>query len=162
MGFFQTVKQWSQQNTERYVYTRIPAERTDADISDRPLVPDSSYFRVWLSEMYLANSREWFTEWYPAVQASVNLRFGGESPNTYSRIVRAPNDALAKGVLINYPLTELLPYRGGIVEIEAALMAFQGRERDRLHQCGAGTAGELRRVGVGSVGAGGGRGAGSE
>lgn len=126
MGFFQAVKQWSHQNSERYIYTRIPAERTDAEISDAPLTPDGSYFRVWLSEMYLANSREWFTEWHPAVQASVNLRFGGEAPNTYSRIVRAPNEALARGVLMNYPLTELLPYRGGIVQIEAALMAFKG------------------------------------
>jgi len=126
MSFFQTVKRWAEQNSERYIYTRIPPIRTDVEISNMPLKPDESYFRIWLNEMHLANSREWFTEWYPAVQASVNLRFGGEVPMTYSRIVRAPNEALTRGVLINYPLTELLPYRGGVVEVEAALMAFKG------------------------------------
>lgn len=126
MGFFNTIRQWAEQNTERYIYERIPNARTDVEIDEMPLVPDESYFRVWLAEMYLARSREWFTEWYPAVQASVNLRFGDEAPTTFSRIVRAPNDALARGVLMNYPLTELLPYRGGILEVEAALMAFRG------------------------------------
>ncbi len=126
MGFFNTIKSWAQQNTERYIYTRIPDERTDVEVDDTPLEPDASYFRVWLAEMYLARSREWFTEWYPAVQASVNLRFGDDAPMTFSRIVRAPNEALARGVMMNYPLTELIPYRGGIVEVEAALMAFKG------------------------------------
>lgn len=126
MGFFNTIRQWAEQNTERYIYEHIPNERTDVNVDETPLMPDESYFRLWLAEMYLSRSREWFTEWYPAVQASVNLRVGDDTPMTFSRLVRAPNDALARGVLMNYPLTDLLPYRGGILEVEAALMAFRG------------------------------------
>jgi hypothetical protein len=33
---------------------------------------------------------------------------------------------LNRGVLRNYPLTQLVPYNGGVVELEAALVAMQG------------------------------------
>ncbi len=126
MGFFNTIRSWAEANTERYIYEYIPNDRIDIDMDDTPLEPDASYFRIWLTEMYLAKSREWFTQWYPAVQASVNLKFGDAAPMLFSRVVRAPDNALARGVLMNYALTDLIPYRGGIVEVEAALMAFRG------------------------------------
>jgi len=122
-----TIKNWSEQNTSRYLYVPIPSSRDDARYDPSPLVPDQSYFRVWLSEMHLANSREWFTEQFPAVQASVRVKLADNPEETFTRVVRAPNEALARGVLMNYPLTDLIPFRGGTVEMESALLAFQGR-----------------------------------
>ncbi|MFZ4816375.1 MAG: hypothetical protein ACOYL5_17705 [Phototrophicaceae bacterium] len=128
MALGNLIQNWAQQNAKRYIYAPIPKARVDIPYDDTPLVADGSYLRVWLNEMFLARSREWFKEWYPAVQASVNLRFADQPAVTFSRVVRAPNEALARGVLMNYPLTELLPYRGGTVQIEAALLAFMGSD----------------------------------
>ncbi|MEO0565714.1 MAG: hypothetical protein AAF125_26640, partial [Chloroflexota bacterium] len=122
-----TIKDWAETNTERYLYVPIPPERVDVAYNPEPLVPDQSYYRLWLSEMHLANSREWFTEQFPAVQASVRLKVADREAQTFSRVVRAPESALANGVLLNYPLTELMPFKGGTVELEAALLAFQGQ-----------------------------------
>jgi hypothetical protein len=120
------IKNWSEQNAARYLYVSIPPERTDTPINPAPLEPEASYFRVWLSEMYLAQSYKWFTDQFPAVQASIRMKTADNTPVTFSRVVRAPNEALARGVLMNYALTELMPFRGGTVELEAALLAFQG------------------------------------
>ncbi len=121
------IKRWSEQNAERYLYVPIPPKRTAAEIDHTPLLPERSYYRLWLAEMHLGRSVQWFTEVFPAVQASVQIRWADNAPVTFTRVVRAPNEALARGVLMNYPLTELLPFKGGTVEVEAALLAFQGR-----------------------------------
>jgi hypothetical protein len=117
------IKRWSEQNTERYLYVPI----STPEIDPAPLVAERSYYRLWLAEMHLGRSVQWFTEVFPAVQASVQIRWADNAPVTFTRVVRAPNEALARGVLMNYPLTELLPFKGGTVEVETALLAFQGR-----------------------------------
>ena len=121
------IKRWSEQNAERYLYVSIPPSRTDIAIDPTPLEPEKSYYRLWLAEMHLGHSVQWFTEVFPAVQASVQIRWADNSPVTFTRVLRAPNEALAQGVLMNYPLTELMPFKGGTVEVEAALLAFQGK-----------------------------------
>jgi hypothetical protein len=117
------IKRWSEQNTDRYLYVPI----TTPEINPTPLVAERSYYRLWLAEMHLGRSVQWFTEVFPAVQASVQIRWADNEPMTFTRVVRAPSEAQSRGVLMNYPLTELLPFKGGTVEVEAALLAFQGK-----------------------------------
>jgi hypothetical protein len=91
-----------------------------------PLVPNDSYLRVSLSELFLANEREWGGDRLPAVQASVKLLFGGPRPQTFATLVQPPATT-GHGSFADYLLTEWLPYRGQPVELEAALFEILGQ-----------------------------------
>jgi hypothetical protein len=92
----------------------------------RPLVPNDSYLRVSLSELFLANEREWGGDRIPAVQASVRLLFRGPRPQTFATLVQPPVTT-GHGTFQDYLLTEWLPYRGQSVEVEAALYEILGK-----------------------------------
>jgi hypothetical protein len=62
----------------------------------------------------------------PAVQASVRLLFGGLSPKTFATLVQPPVGA-GHGVFEDYQLTELLPYLGQSVELQAGLFEILGK-----------------------------------
>ena len=91
-----------------------------------PLTPNDSYVRIWLSELFLAKEVAWGTERSPAVHASVRLRFGGPSPQTFVTLAQPPAPS-GHGVFEDYPLTELLPYGGAAVELQASLYEILGR-----------------------------------
>lgn len=92
----------------------------------KPLAPNDSYLRVWLSELFLANEREWGGDRIPAVQASVKLLFSGPRPQTFATLVQPPVTT-GHGSFGDYLLTEWLPYRGQPVELEAALYEIAGK-----------------------------------
>jgi hypothetical protein len=104
------------------VWTKVAA----SDHTTEVLEPNAGYFRVWLSDMYLARSRDWFTNRYPAVHASVSLRFGEHEQATFSTLSRPAPDMLGPGVFNNFALTPLLPYRGGTVELTVGLTVLKG------------------------------------
>src|SRR5260370_13745207 len=89
------------------------------------MTPNDSYVRIWLSELFLAKQVSWGVERSPAVQASVRLLFGGLSPKTFPTPVQPPVTA-GHGVFEDYQLTELLPYRGQSVELQAGLYGILG------------------------------------
>jgi hypothetical protein len=124
------VRSWFHQNAGKYVYEHIPPERTDTPGEQTPLEPYESYFRLWLAEMYLSRRTSWGRNWLPAVHSEVRLAFGGQQAVPITRVSQPPKDQLADGVRLNYQLTDLLPFNGGVVEIEASLLALQ--ESDQL------------------------------
>jgi hypothetical protein len=123
---WQTITSRFNQDAAKLVYAPIPKARTDVDYKDAPLPAGESYFRIWLTEMFLTKSRAWFTAWHPAVHCSVRLTFNNQPAVNFSSVARAPEDANANGVLLNYKLSELMPFNGGDVEIAAGLLALQG------------------------------------
>lgn len=127
MSLWDLIKSWKTREGKQYICHAIPGARTDAAYDDTPLQPYQSYVRIWLAQMFLTRSRDWFRDWYPAVHSSVTLRFGpsGEQ-TTFSRVARAPEEVTGPGVLQNFRLSELLPYSGGPVDIDAALIALEG------------------------------------
>jgi hypothetical protein len=120
------IKGMATKNAEQYLNEPIPKDRTDGEYTPEPLAPFRSYFRVWLCEMFLTKSRNWFIDWYPAVHASVQLKFGNYDAVKFSTVAESSKDAQGNGVLLNYPLTELLPFNGGTVELQAALLGLKG------------------------------------
>src|SRR5258707_5248302 len=75
------------------------------------LVPNDSYLRVSLSELFLADERTWGGDRIPAVQASVKLLFSGPRPQAFATLVQPPVTT-GHGSFEDYPLTEWLPDRG--------------------------------------------------
>ncbi|MEP7120928.1 MAG: hypothetical protein ABJE95_08465 [Byssovorax sp.] len=127
MSFWDTIKDLTHTDAVHNIYVRIPKERCDVAFDDRPLVADKSYFRVWLKEMFLGDARKWFKTWYPAVTCSVRVPQGAGSTPTFTRVTGTDSQNLGPGVLQGYATTDLLPFRGGVVEIEASLLALQGQ-----------------------------------
>jgi hypothetical protein len=121
------IREWANQNAKQFLYVPIPKGRTDAEYDEAPLQEFRSYFRIWLCDMYLTQSRKWFVDWFPAVSTSVQLKFNDQNGVTFTAITQAPQDQLARGPKKNYHMTELLPFNGGIMEIEAALLALPGK-----------------------------------
>jgi hypothetical protein len=90
------------------------------------MAPNDSYLRVWLSELFLAKEVAWGIERSPAVQASVRLLFGGGAPKTFATLSQPTPQQHGTGVAEDYQLTELMPYLGQSVELEAGLYEILG------------------------------------
>lgn len=112
---------WISRGADAHVLALLPPEGGEA----APLKAYESYLQVMLCEMFLAKRVSWLRTWFPTVHAEVRLPFGDQPAVTFSRVVRPDDDSLGEGVLLNYPLTEQVPFSGGLVEIEAALFGLK-------------------------------------
>ncbi|SDF31540.1 hypothetical protein [Sporomusa acidovorans] len=91
------------------------------------------YFRLRLAEMFLKDDRKLFRKVVPVVSSVVSLQFGANAaqqlPNVAGPLALNLNESsLGKGVQLNYSLTNLVPYRGGTVSIDAALLAYVSKD----------------------------------
>src|SRR5712692_639782 len=119
-----TVKGWAEKNTKGVVCAHIPMDRTDLTDSIDTIKPYRDYFRIWMSQMYLAKEKQWFTEWYPAVHTGVELKFASRTVKVSH--VTGPDQEHSRGVKLDYAVTDLLPFAGGKVAIESGLIALKG------------------------------------
>jgi hypothetical protein len=117
---------WANKNAQLYVGASIPKKRTDLDGPDDPLVPLRSYVRVWLTDMYLTQARKWGRDLFPAVHTSISLKFGPQAVKITH--VTDGSGQLARGPNKDYALTDLIPFNGGTVEIQSALIALKGTD----------------------------------
>lgn len=127
--------QWKSENVH-YTYFWIP--RTNIAIPAGQELPadfvqkGQHYFRLWLAEMFLKNDRDWASSWYPAVLSAVVLKFGDKTQQIShvageSTLQNFDLKQLNRNVSVNHQLTTLLPFNGGTIQLEAALMAMQGK-----------------------------------
>ena len=108
----QPIKRWWHGHTEHATEAFIP----DGDAE--PLQPGQGYLRLWLAEGFLDIGRSWGADQFPALHGVVSFPFPGRGPTSYSMLSRP---ALAPGIRHDFPMTPLLPYYGGVIEIDAAL-----------------------------------------
>jgi hypothetical protein len=66
------------------------------------------------------------------VHASVSLNYGGQPEVRFDKVASLPEQLQAKGVTLNYNLSELLPFNGGTVEITAGLLAMSATGNEFL------------------------------
>ncbi len=118
---WELIKGWAVQNNQHYLYLQFG---TNQDVD---LVPHASYSRVWLKDMHLLHGRAWFTDQYPALHASVKLKYDLRDGQIISRVAQPSADVMGPGVRRNYVLLDLMPYSGGVVELEAGLFALLGK-----------------------------------
>lgn len=118
-----------------FVYERIPPERQDPAVAVQAIQPEVNYFRVWLTEMFLRDARKFVSEFEPVVHSVVKLQFGTGNTKSTPELpyVAGPQNLglssdLASGIQLNHPLTNALPFRGGVVSIAAALVAYKRKD----------------------------------
>lgn len=133
-----SVADWFQRlvkkDAQHYVYARIPATaaRQDPPIQEVELQAERHYVRFWLAEMFLKDDRRLFREFVPVVHSNVTLRFGSKPVQELPYVAGPQNvglgSTLGRGVQLDHPLTNLLPYRGGTLTVAAALLAYQRKD----------------------------------
>jgi hypothetical protein len=123
-----------QRNASQYLYISVPPDHVIGGQADREaLVAGRDYFRVWLTEMSLKRDVDWFATWHPAVHSLIRFQFGPQVidvPNIVGEHGLPGVDAahLDRAVNLNYAMTSLMPFSGGVVELSAALLAIQGQD----------------------------------
>lgn len=119
-------------DAEHYICTTIPPQNTDIPVERKPLRAEQSYVRLWLAEMFLKDDRVLFREFVPVVHTSVRLTFG-DKPSQELPYIAGPQNiglgtTLGVGVQLNHALTNQLPYRGGLIEVAAGLLAYKKKD----------------------------------
>lgn len=109
------VASWVQANAEHITVRFI------ADETGRPIHPHAGYVRLWLAEGFIARQRSWGVDRFPALHGGVSLSLLGGDRATFTSFSRPPEAWAVPGAQLDFPLTALLPFTGGVVEIEAAL-----------------------------------------
>lgn len=130
MSIFGPVLNWFQDRFQRDAEHRLAHFIPDGDA---PLQSGEHYFRLWLDEMFLTDERRWFAEWHPAVHSAVTFKFGDQE-QIITRIAGAStlkdvdDSHLNRVVTQTLNLTELMPFNGGTVRVNAALLAMKGKD----------------------------------
>lgn len=132
MSLFDWLKDKIKHPSRKFIYHALdPAHAPGVDVQPVKMEAGKHYFRLWLSEMYLKNDTEWFQKWYPAVHSLIGFQFGSQSveiPHIAGSLnlkdFKANN--LEKVLRLSYPMTTLMPFNGGVVELTAGLLAMKG------------------------------------
>jgi hypothetical protein len=134
MTLFDRLTQLFSKNAQKHVYAPIPRDHVaDADYSDEPLVAGKHYFRLWLKEMFLEKEVDWFRTWIPMAHSLVVFQFGNqklEIPHVAgpTHIKDLDEGHLQNVISLNHPMTSLMPFDGGVVEVVIALVGMKGKD----------------------------------
>ncbi|MEV0133049.1 hypothetical protein AB0H83_31870 [Dactylosporangium sp. NPDC050688] len=112
---WQHVRSWFAKEAEHVTVEFIPLDGAS------PIYPERGYLRLWLNEGFLARARTWGNDHFPALHGGVSLTFGGIEGTTFTKFAKSAPLAKAPGAQLNVPITALLPFRGGNVEVQAAM-----------------------------------------
>lgn len=131
MSLFNSLSQLFQRDAQHLESFVIPVDHIAVPPpSTGALGANEGYFRLWVTQMFLAHDRNWFKDWYPVVQALTIFSLASR-PNVEIAQVAGPGsleqvDPKNLGRIINrdYALTPLIPFGGGIVQIQAGLIAM--------------------------------------
>jgi hypothetical protein len=108
------VTHWLKANAQHVTVEFIP------EPGSSPVVADNGYLRIWLAEGFLASAATWGNKHFPVLHGGAALTFGG-STTPFTTFARPPGSWNIPGAQLDFPLTPLLPFNGGVVEVEAAL-----------------------------------------
>ncbi len=89
------------------------------------------YFRLLLVEMFLVNDRKWLTDWFPVVHTAISFKFGDQQELLTnvageSFLNQLGQQKPGRIIGLNYPVTPLLPFNGGTIELTSGLVGVAG------------------------------------
>ncbi|WP_315703049.1 MULTISPECIES: hypothetical protein [unclassified Bradyrhizobium] len=112
--------------------TRLPIAKAN-DLTGRSgavAKADEHYVRLYFSELFLQKDRNWFTSRFPLGYSLICHKYGDQPKVEFTNVAgknkfdiqQASQD---RSILRNYPMTPLLPFRGGDIEIDCGLVSMQ-------------------------------------
>lgn len=118
----------------RLSYLRIPDYMVvDDHLDGSPLTADSGYFQVFAYSIHLAREREFLSYYVPTV-ASIVTETSANETREHVRVAgpgdlqRLEASAMGRTIVVNRPLTPMLPFRGGTVSVVAGLVAYKVKD----------------------------------
>jgi hypothetical protein len=134
MSLLDMIGSWVNRDSRKYMCVSIdPSHVKGATYSAEPLEGGKNYFRLWLNEMCLAKDREWFKSWYPVVHSIIHFQFGNQEVSLpYVAGSLNLNDVISSNmdrvIQLNHPMTTLMPFNGGVIEVTAGILAMEGSD----------------------------------
>ncbi len=137
MSLLDTLAKKISDSEANYVQFGIPAERVqNVKYDSSPVSAGSGYFRVWAVEMKV-NDGGPLVDYYSVLHSVVRFDYAGK-PVELTRVTgldslsgsTGGNVSMGKVMALNFPLTELMPFNGGTLELSAGLLAM--KEKDRV------------------------------
>ena len=132
MGFSEVLNKVFAAAAEQRLYHAIPGDHISPSIPQADFKPNKCYFRIWLNDMFLAQKRVGYKAYSPIVHATCRFNYDGATRDL--RLVMGPGQsqildaARDRTVNLNYPLLGPVPYLGGDVELQLALVALQSAD----------------------------------
>jgi hypothetical protein len=121
---------WKTQAAD-YVYGALAAPQGPAGISNAPLVKDAVYVQVKLRRMWIVNARVATKRFYGAVHGDLGLWHDSGRFINFKQLIAPPElknqpaSRLDRAVVSNQPLLGPTPYRGGPIQLNAALLSVK-------------------------------------
>ena len=56
-NLWDAIRGLAERSANQYLYVPIPKDRIEPEFDDQPLKPERSYFHLWLTEMFLTQSK---------------------------------------------------------------------------------------------------------
>jgi hypothetical protein len=78
------------------------------------------YLRIWLAEGFLGRAATWGNKHFPVLHGGAAVTFL-DSTTPFTTFARPPGTFTTPGAQVDFALTPLLPFNGGVVEVEASL-----------------------------------------
>lgn len=130
MKLWDRIVEFCNKSASPRIATPIPPNRVLPQREQITAVAEECYLRIFIAQMMLAESRSWFRDQQPSIQAKTQLSFG-DNKIEIPMIAAADPARFATGnsVLENFRLLDLVPFRGGTLELDVALVALQGDDR---------------------------------
>jgi len=105
---------WFDANAQHVTAEFIP------DSGGSPVPAYGGYLRIWLAEGFLAKAATWGNKHFPVLHGGAARTFlGGTTP--FTTFARPRGTLTTPGAQLDFQLTPLLPFNGGVVEVEASL-----------------------------------------
>jgi hypothetical protein len=114
---------------EQRLYANIPNDHVSPGIEGGLFEPDTCYLRIWLNGLYMENRRVLYQMRCPLAHAACRFNYASGAQDLRLVVGEGQSDNLAvavdRAVNLNYPLLGPVPYRGGDVELQIALVAMK-------------------------------------
>jgi hypothetical protein len=124
MQFIRTkVSNWIKNPAVHYFQLEIPDSTADAD----GLKLNDGYFQVFVSECFLKYKKEWFNDLFPAAHTALRYSVANRPNVDLSHVSRSSSDDLSAAIIHNTKVTNLVPWRGGTLEIDCSLISLRGK-----------------------------------
>lgn len=91
-----------------------------ADPGGTPVYAYEGYLRIWLAEGFLGKAATWGNKHFPVLHGGAAVTFL-DSTTPFTTFAQPPGTLTVPGAQLDFPLTPLLPFNGGVVEIEGSL-----------------------------------------
>jgi hypothetical protein len=117
-----------------YVHGMLDEDQCPSDVQCYTLEPDQHYIQVVLRRMWIANVRRGINRFYGAVHADVGSLQASGKLTSFTQVVAPPElrDVSAanfnRSIVSNQPLFGPMPYRGGSLKVNAALLSVRSAD----------------------------------